>query len=94
LDIREFIYNDTMVFTEGQKNAGRVFSEAIGKSGSFVPVEYRKPGVGVTLANLHTVEVVVIQCYGTGFVKSIIPLFNDFVVSTNTAAQTKFSTSQ
>jgi hypothetical protein len=93
LDIKKFIFEDTMVFTDGNKNANRVFSAAIGKSGSFVPVEYRKPGSGVNLQNGHTVEVVVIQCYGTGFIKSIIPLFPDFVISTSAAAQTKFSTS-
>jgi hypothetical protein len=94
LDVKEFIFNDALVFTEGGKNARRVFSEAIGGSGSFVPVEYRKPGKGVSLPNGHTVEVVVIQCYGTAFVKSVIPIFNDFVITTSAAAKTKFSTNQ
>jgi hypothetical protein len=94
LDVHRFIFEDVMVFTEGRKNASRVFSAAIGKSGSFTPVEYRKHAEGQLLPTGHRVEVVVIQCTGTAFVKSIIPIFHDFVITTNAAARTKFSTSR
>ena len=47
LDVHAYIFEDKMIFTDKKGVVSRVFTDAIGKSGSFVPVETRKTGTGV-----------------------------------------------
>jgi hypothetical protein len=94
LDVKEFIFNNELVFNEGMPNAMKVFTGALKNAGTFVPVQYRKPGEGAVLPGGKTVEIVVIQCYGTAMVDMVVPLFEDIMVTTSASAKTKFSTAQ
>jgi hypothetical protein len=93
LDVHAFIFENKMEFTEGRKNAGEVFSDALGASASFVPVETHQTGTGPVISG-HEVEIVVIQCYGSAVIDAVVPFFGNYTVTASSAAKTKFSTSQ
>jgi len=92
LDIQKFQLNDELVFTKGYMNASNVFNQALGQSGTFGAVEERNPGLAHELTKGKRVEIIVIRCFGTGFVEAMIPFLGNIGISETASVKTKFST--
>jgi len=92
LDIQAFQLRNELKFTDGYKNAQNVFTRALGNSGTFGAVEERSDAGKTDIGSGKSVEIIVIRCFGTGFVEAMIPLVGNYAISESASAKTKFST--
>lgn len=94
LDVQAFIFNGKIEISDKEGSAQRVFSGALGKSGTFGAVVERNSSADFELPDGTKVEKIVIRCFGTGFVEAMIPFIGNYGISETATVKTKFSTAR